>query len=63
MLCFLDSILFRSEVVAHFNGGDIRSRIRFLDGAVGEMLDLETCFPAVVENVAYADVISELECG
>ena len=50
-------------MVANFNRGDIRSRIRFLDGSVGKMLNLEACFPAVAEHVAYADVISELECG
>ena len=49
-------------MVANFNCGDIRSRIRFLDGTVGEMLNLEACFPAVAEHVAYAYVISELEC-
>jgi hypothetical protein len=63
LLCLLCCpILYNLEVVANFNGGDIGSRIRFLDGAVGEMLNLEACFPAVAEHVAYADVISELEC-
>ena len=49
-------------MVANFNRGDIRPRVGLFNSAVGKMLNLEACFPAVAEHVAYAYVISKLEC-
>ena len=34
-----------------------------LDSAVGEVLDLQAEIPAVIEDIAYAEMIAELEGG
>ena len=50
-------------MISDFDVHVIDAAIRFLVAAVREMLDFRSDFPLVVEDIADADVVAELEVG
>src|SRR5450830_1084262 len=52
-----------SEMVGHFQVQEVDACIRLFVATIREMLDLGSDFPIIVEDIADADVVAELEVG